>query len=540
LAARGAEGPAATLANGGVGAPYSQTLTASGGSGSYSFTVLSGSLPGGLTLSTGGVLSGLPNAAGTYMFTVLVEDMTVAGLTSSQSYSVTIDSAISIMTGSLPNGGAGAVYNQAITASGGSGSYSFAITSGSLPDGLRLSAGGVLTGTSTTAGTFNFRVTVRDKMVAGLTSSQSYSVTIDSAIIIMAATLANGGVGAPYSQTLTASGGSGSYSFTMMSGSLPSGLRLSTGGVLSGTPTAAGTFTVTVMVADTMVAGLTSSQSFRVTINPALSLTITTLPNGGVDAPHSQTTTSTQGSNAVRGSVPSGSSSGSAAGGSESPVLASGSVTSSTVPSSSVPSGSSSGSAAGGSELSVLASVPAASSAVPSSAASNSGTNKKAARVEAALTYQALNSNIVDTGSHFWLQGGSLQVHTRFLGGFGTAIDLFGVQSSNVKSTGASLDIISVVAGPRYTWQLPYKSRASLFGEALLGEAFANSSSFPGAGTSDRGLALTVGGGLDYAVHPQFSLRALEVNWLRTQLPNAASDVQNNLRIGAGVIYRSK
>ena len=54
-----------------------------------------------------------------------------------------------------------------------------------------------------------------------------------------------------------------------------------------------------------------------------------------------------------------------------------------------------------------------------------------------------------------------------------------------------------------------------------------------------RGLAYMAGGGLTLRLQPHLSLRAFEANWLRTQLPNSTTNVQNNLRLGAGVVVQS-
>jgi len=59
-----------------------------GGSGEYSFAVTSGTLPPGLNLSTPGVISGTPSAAGAYSFTVTATDN--LGYTASQEYAITV------------------------------------------------------------------------------------------------------------------------------------------------------------------------------------------------------------------------------------------------------------------------------------------------------------------------------------------------------------------------------------------------------------------------------------------------------------------
>ena len=150
-----------TLSNGTVSTAYSQTITASGGTGPYVFTS-SGTLPTGLSLSSGGVLSGTPTTAGTFTFTVIATDQAGAGCTGSRSYTVIITAGCPLITlspSTLPNGTVSTAYSQTITASGGTSPYSFAVTSGTLPTGLSLSSAGVLSGTPTTAGVSSFTVT---------------------------------------------------------------------------------------------------------------------------------------------------------------------------------------------------------------------------------------------------------------------------------------------------------------------------------------------------------------------------------------------
>ena len=179
---------------------------------------------------------------------------------------VTVNPALSITTTSLPNGIVGAAYSQTLVAAGGSGSYSWSIASGSLPPGLSLSSAGVISGTPTTAGTYTFTVQVSDGIG---TVTQSLSITIGVALSISTTSLPNGYLNIAYSQTLVAAGGSGSYSWSIASGSLPPGLSLSLAGVISGTPTTAGTYTFTVQVSDGIS---TKTQSLSITITSAIGI----------------------------------------------------------------------------------------------------------------------------------------------------------------------------------------------------------------------------------------------------------------------------
>ena len=126
-----------TLPNGTVGTAYSQTLTATGSAGPFTYSVISGSLPTGLALSSGGVLSGTPSAAGTQTFTVQAMDLSFNAGT--RTYSLTIiPTPLAINPPSLPVGTVGTAYSQTVTASGGTGPYTFAVTSARCRPGSRL------------------------------------------------------------------------------------------------------------------------------------------------------------------------------------------------------------------------------------------------------------------------------------------------------------------------------------------------------------------------------------------------------------------
>jgi len=162
--------------------------------------------------------------------------------------------------------------------------------------------------------------------------------------------------------------------------------------------------------------------------------------------------------------------------------------------------------------------------------------------LDVALVYDPLMSNVVN-GSGFWMQGGSVQVHGQFWRGLGAVADVSGLHTANTNnSSGIGLDLVTATFGPRYTWS-PAHRRYAVFGQALAGEANGMNSAFPAAGgTNDsaNSLALYVGGGVNLQLKHRLALRAVEANWLRTRLPNAATNMQNNLRLGAGLIYRFK
>jgi large repetitive protein len=229
---------------------YSRTLTASGGTAPYTYAVTSGAFPAGMSLNpTTGALSGTPTAAGSFNFTVTVTDH--SGSEVMAAYSLTVSApTITVSPATLTVPAFGSAYNQTLTASGGTGSYTYSVAAGALPAGLALSSAGVISGTPTTSGSFNFTVTAKDG--DGFTGSKAYSLTVSApTIMVSPATLPAATAETAYSQTLIASGGTGSYTYAVSAGALPAGMSLiPTTGVLSGTPTAVGSFSFTITATD--------------------------------------------------------------------------------------------------------------------------------------------------------------------------------------------------------------------------------------------------------------------------------------------------
>ena len=256
-----------TLPNGEVTVAYSQTVAGSGGLQPYNWSIAAGTLPGGLTLTPAtGVLSGTPTTAGTFNFTMQLTD--ALGTAVTQALSITVVPLPSVATTTLPNGEVTVAYSQTLAVSGGISPYTWTRSAGTLPGGLTLSAAGVISGTPTTVGTFNFTVRVTD--AAAKTATRALSITVVAAPSVTTATLPNGIVGTAYSQALAASAGTTPYTWSVSVGVLPGGLALSATGIISGTPTTVGTFNFTVRVTD--AAGGTGVK--------ALSITVTGRPPG--------------------------------------------------------------------------------------------------------------------------------------------------------------------------------------------------------------------------------------------------------------------
>jgi Putative Ig domain len=277
--------------NSGVaGSPFSQTFTQSGGIGTTTFSLASGALPAGLTLAANGVLSGTPTQTGTFAITVKATDANGCNGTGA-TYTLTIAcQTITVTNPAVSTGVAGSPFSQTFTQSGGIGTLAFSLASGTLPSGLTLAANGVLSGTPMVTGTFPITVKVTD--ANGCTGTgPTYNLVINcQTITVTAPPVSSAVAGAPFSQTFTQSGAIGTATFSLVSGTLPSGLALATNGGLSGTPLQTGTFSITVKVTDAN--GCTGTTGYTLTIVcQTINVTNPAVNSGVAGAPFSQTFT---------------------------------------------------------------------------------------------------------------------------------------------------------------------------------------------------------------------------------------------------------
>ncbi len=176
-----------TLPNGTNGLSYTQSLSATGGTSPVTWTVNSGALPAGLSLTPEGIIEGFPTTNGTSNFTVLATDSALpTAATDTQALSITIVAPPppTITTTSVANTTTGANYSQTLSNIDGTGPFTWSLTSGSLPDGLSLTAEGVIEGVPSTTGTSTFTVTVTDSAtpVAG-TDSQVLTITVSETLV---------------------------------------------------------------------------------------------------------------------------------------------------------------------------------------------------------------------------------------------------------------------------------------------------------------------------------------------------------------------
>ncbi len=266
-----------SLPNGRVNTAYSATLTGSGGATPYTWTATG--LPAGLTINpTTGVLSGTPTQSGNFTANITLTD--ASSQTANARLPLTILTALTITTTSLPNGRVNTAYGATLAASGGVTPYTWAATG--LPAGVTLNAGtGVLSGTPTQGGTFTVNVAVTDS--SSQAAQASFSLTIVPVLTITTAGLPSGTVGTGYFAGLSGSGGITPYVWSATG--LPSGLGLNAAsGTISGTPGQSGGFSVSVTLTDS--SGQTAKAAFGININPAppppVQITTSSLPSGTV------------------------------------------------------------------------------------------------------------------------------------------------------------------------------------------------------------------------------------------------------------------
>ena len=269
------------------GNSYGQSLTATGGTLPYSWAITGGSLPAGLTLNTAtGQISGVATTPGSASITVTLTD--ADHLTSVQTLNWLVATAPGISTTSLPSGTQGTSYSAQVTGVGTGAPFTWSLAPGSsLPAGLSLNTStGVISGLPTTAGTTSVTLLLVDAAGQSVTSAPMNLIISGqsappppppppSGPSISNATLPNATVGTSYGDPLYATGGTGPYYWTATG--LPPGLQISPTTGISGTATTAGTYTVTVTVTD--VANNEVSKTFTLVVQPAMSVTTTSLPN---------------------------------------------------------------------------------------------------------------------------------------------------------------------------------------------------------------------------------------------------------------------
>ena len=272
----------ASLPPGTEGAPYAAQLAATGGISQYSWALASGTLPAGLVLSAAGRISGTPTQTGTAQFTVRVADL--AGQTASRALSIQIlrnVQTLEIPTTTLPEAILQTPYSTAIIAAGGEPPYTWTITG--LPAGLTPQSDGSITGRATELGVFRVAVSVTDAGRRLASTYLSLVVRAQPLVITTTSPLPDARVGASMSQAFAATGGVPPYRWGIASGAIPPGTSF-VGGLLSGSPEAAGGFEFAVSVTDSR--GVAAAKGFSLAVNAPLTITTSSLPAGRARQPY--------------------------------------------------------------------------------------------------------------------------------------------------------------------------------------------------------------------------------------------------------------
>lgn len=165
----------------------------------YVFSVVSGELPAGLVLTPDGVVTGIPNTPGAYVFTVQATG--ADGSSVQKTYTIDI---LGITNTHLADGTIGTAYSAQLLTSGTTGTVSF-VASGSFPSGMTLHDDGLIDGTPTTAGDYSFDVTITDSILRSCT--QVVTLTVKGPSCMDWNTL-------PWGTTFTAFVGAGFGGFT--------------------------------------------------------------------------------------------------------------------------------------------------------------------------------------------------------------------------------------------------------------------------------------------------------------------------------------
>jgi hypothetical protein len=284
----------AGLPNAAANQPYNAQMNASGGTGQFSWSVPAGTLPPGIVMSPAGTFSGTaPSANGSFTFAVQVTDQ-ITNLTAASQFTISIGGGVAIVTTALPNATVNQLYSFQLVSSGAPNPI-WTLQQGSLlPIGFTLPAGGLLTGLSSATGKFTFTVQLADTQVAGIdTRTFDFFVTLGP-LSIAEPTLPNANQNLPYQATLTPVGGLPPYTWSFDVAS-PQGLSIDINtGVITGTPKTPGGFPIPVSLHD--ATGAVFSQTYTLTVFPAVSITTTSLANASPGTPYLDRLAATGGS----------------------------------------------------------------------------------------------------------------------------------------------------------------------------------------------------------------------------------------------------
>jgi len=294
-----------------VGVAYQLTPSVSGAMGSATWSIASGTLPGGLTFDAlSGAIGGVPSAWGSSTFVVQATDSWGANRVDSRPVTITIaPEPLVVDTTTLANGTWHVAYAGALAAHGGTGSTTWSVTGGALPDGVALASNGALAGTPASIGAFSVTVQAADANWPGNVAAQTLSLTVDAPAFSVSLPPSPGAtIGQPYQVAAVATGNVGAVVWSIASGTLPAGVTLDPAtGVIAGTPTAWGTCVVVVQGADSWGANRVDSKPLTIGVSPnALAITTTALAAAMYKTGYQAALTTSGGTGSVSFSIVSG------------------------------------------------------------------------------------------------------------------------------------------------------------------------------------------------------------------------------------------
>lgn len=158
-----------------------------------------------------------------------------------------------------------------------------------------------------------------------------------------------------------------------------------------------------------------------------------------------------------------------------------------------------------------------------------------------AITYVAEVGSPLDASGRFVLQGGAAEFGANSQKGFGAAANVTGTHTSSAGAQKVPINLITATFGPRFRWYPAHSSRVSVTAEIMVGEVNGFHGVYPAPGAaSDSANALAVQGGgmIDIGGSHRIAWRVLRADWVYTQLPNSQNNIQNDLRLSAGVVFR--
>jgi hypothetical protein len=294
------------LPTGEVGISYYQKLEFFGGTPPATWSIVSGGLPGGLSLrASSGVISGTPSSSTKNPIYIEFKATDSAGKSASKTLSLTILAKPNITTSVLPIREVGAPYKVILKNTGGLSPFTWTINSGSLPDGLTLNSrtGEISGAANQTADAVDITFAVTDSL--GGIDTRILNITIQGPPLITTTLLANGEIGNDYTGILTAKNGTAPYTWSIVMGDLPDGLELDpTTGEISGNADSAGTFQILFQVTDS-VSGC-STRQLSITILSGPLINDLSLNDGEIGLSYYQTLTASGGTSPYKWSIVSG------------------------------------------------------------------------------------------------------------------------------------------------------------------------------------------------------------------------------------------